>query len=300
MSMWYSSNDIDAPVLTGTLYSMDNLINTCMVTGYGSKAGAGWIRQTEIATGDSLYKTSGTNPTYIRIIDNNTHTNSPKNYYIYCYRNSDMSQCYTPTDYSGRKSSTNDNIPRSWDIFSNGKTTYIFTNPGDNTYNICILVGEYISYANILYPHFISPRSTDDSYNEPYSGRCKTCIGYNESHGRLSIGYENNTSILDTSLQLLMNSMWYSYLFDSYEIGSANIMSFQYTNFCPIERILVTQSTIGILGYLPGIWTVGRRRHFTHKESYIMMIQNIERHVIAYDILQYGQVLIEISDTWNL
>ncbi|MGE3907973.1 MAG: hypothetical protein AB7K36_01385, partial [Chloroflexota bacterium] len=40
----YRSTDSGAPVLTGQAGSLLNLLDKCLVDGYGSKAAAGWSR----------------------------------------------------------------------------------------------------------------------------------------------------------------------------------------------------------------------------------------------------------------
>ena len=40
----YQSSDVGAPIFYGTSGSLVDLLDACLVNGYGSKSGAGWIK----------------------------------------------------------------------------------------------------------------------------------------------------------------------------------------------------------------------------------------------------------------
>jgi hypothetical protein len=68
----YSSTDASAPVITNTNGSLIALLYACLVTGYGSKPGAGWSRP---YTGTNLavfQQGAGGNGRYLRVFDGGT------------------------------------------------------------------------------------------------------------------------------------------------------------------------------------------------------------------------------------
>jgi hypothetical protein len=67
----YYSTDPDAPVLNGNNGSFKNVLDACLVTGYGSKPGAGWTKHFD-ATNVAAYRqdTFGHPGFYLRVDDN--------------------------------------------------------------------------------------------------------------------------------------------------------------------------------------------------------------------------------------
>lgn len=67
---FYSSGDAGAPVLRGTTPGdLINLLEKCLVTGYGSKAGAGWTKPFHSGNVATFRQGAGSNGMYLRVDD---------------------------------------------------------------------------------------------------------------------------------------------------------------------------------------------------------------------------------------
>lgn len=70
----YDSTDSGAPVITNVNGSLNALLYACLVTGYGSKPGAGWTRE-YTGTNLAVYKQgTGGNGRYLRVFDGSLQT----------------------------------------------------------------------------------------------------------------------------------------------------------------------------------------------------------------------------------
>lgn len=68
----YRSSDASAPVLTGTAGDLVNLIDKCLVSGYGALSAAGWTRQTGFAgnsTTRAVFRQGAGNQFYLDVDD---------------------------------------------------------------------------------------------------------------------------------------------------------------------------------------------------------------------------------------
>lgn len=73
----YSSSDAGAPVLRGnTPGDLINLLEKCLVTGYGSNAGAGWTKPYTGTNVAAFRQGAGSNGMYLRIDDTSTATSN--------------------------------------------------------------------------------------------------------------------------------------------------------------------------------------------------------------------------------
>lgn len=70
---FYSSSDVGAPALRGnTPGDLINLLDKCLVTGYGSKAGAGWTKPFTGTNIAAFRQGAGSNGMYLRVDDTST------------------------------------------------------------------------------------------------------------------------------------------------------------------------------------------------------------------------------------
>ena len=72
---FYSSSDASAPALRGnTPGDLINLLEKCLVTGYGSKVGAGWTKPFSGTNVAAFKQGAGSNGMYLRVDDTSTAT----------------------------------------------------------------------------------------------------------------------------------------------------------------------------------------------------------------------------------
>ena len=70
---FYSSSDVGAPALRGnTPGDLINLLDKCLVTGYGAKAGAGWTKPFTGTNVAAFRQGAGSNGMYLRVDDTST------------------------------------------------------------------------------------------------------------------------------------------------------------------------------------------------------------------------------------
>lgn len=169
----YRSTDSGAPVLTGQAGSLLNLLDKCLVDGYGSQAAAGWSRA-YTGTNKAAYRNSvaaGGTGMYLRVLDDGSGTGGAREALVRCYltmSDVDTGTIETPTaaqvaaSIVWRKSNTVDSTARAWIMVADELTMYlcvstgtINSNVGDSTYG----AGDIASHvAGDAYRFFVAGR----------------------------------------------------------------------------------------------------------------------------------------------
>ena len=140
----YKSTDASAPTLNGTVGSLINVLDACLVNGYGSKSAAGWTKAFS-GTNVAAYRqsTSGHPGHYIRIDDNGPGASGGRECRVRGFVT--MSDVNTGTEpfpttaqktngLFWRKSNTADSTARAWTVIADEGTFYIFFHhPGTST-----------------------------------------------------------------------------------------------------------------------------------------------------------------------
>lgn len=153
----YRSSDASAPVLTGTAGDLINLLDKCLVSGYGSKSAAGWSRKTAFAGANStraVFQQGGGNSFYLDVDDRGASSPltgaSGKEAAIRGYEAmTDVSTGTNPFPTTGqqaaatanwRKSATADAVPRGWFLIADDRSFIlgVLTQDTANQYQIAI------------------------------------------------------------------------------------------------------------------------------------------------------------------
>ncbi len=139
----YKSTDGSAPVLTGQAGKLTDLLDACLVNGYGAKAAAGWsIAFT--ATNRRAYRGGAGTQLYLRVRDDAGGTGGAKEALARGFETmSDVNTGTNPFPTSAQLSSTTDNslvwrksvtadaTARPWIVVADNKTVYVFIQTGD-------------------------------------------------------------------------------------------------------------------------------------------------------------------------
>lgn len=160
----YSSSDAGAPVLRGnTPGDLINLLEKCLVTGYGSKAGAGWTKPYTGTNVAAFQQGAGSNGMFLRIDDTSTATSyrsaKVKGYEAMTDVNTGTPTSFpTPTQNADgvywftHYSSGSVANPRPWRLIADEMffyfmlSTYPENNDSGYYYNECYAFGDIIPY----------------------------------------------------------------------------------------------------------------------------------------------------------
>lgn len=146
----YRSSDASAPVLTGTAGDLINLLDKCLVTGYGAQTAAGWTRNTGFAgntTTRAVFRQGAGNQFYLDVDDRGATSvltgASGKEAAVRGYEA--MTDVGTGTNpfpttaqvgaavANWRKSATADALPRGWVLLADDRTFHLAVLNGDLT-----------------------------------------------------------------------------------------------------------------------------------------------------------------------
>ncbi len=136
----YSSTDASAPVLTGAPGSMIALLTSCLVNGYGSKAGAGWTKPYTGTNVAAFRMSVGTyaseNPIqstggYLYVGDTSVESYRFASMYAYTSMSSITTGLgrYPTTGTRGILKGYDDSTPTPWVLVASHRSFYLFTYP---------------------------------------------------------------------------------------------------------------------------------------------------------------------------
>lgn len=161
----YSSADASAPTLQGIVGgayasgwadgSLLNLLDKCLVTGYGTKAAAGWARSFT-GTSKGVFKQGAGCGFYLRVLDDGTLSAGAREASFYGEETaSDVdtgtglfpTAAQQATGLKMRKSETADTTQRQWTLYADNKTFYLFVDAGESTrYLTAMAFGDFFSF----------------------------------------------------------------------------------------------------------------------------------------------------------
>jgi hypothetical protein len=256
----YRSTDGSAPALTGQTGSLTALLKACLVTGYGSKAAAGWSNPFTGAAGQEVFRQGGAG-FYWHVDDTGPGLGLQREARTRGYEVTTAWATGTglfPTAAQAaagvivRKSATADGTARAWVVAADDRTVYLFFLTGDAA----------STYYAMMFGDFASSRAAD-TYKTAIMGR----------------NLENNaTSAVDSFGELTASfaAQGGHYIARSYTgLGAATTAdkhAFREGQATPyawigplsfpnppdgglyLHRILVTEANIGFRGYLRGVY----------------------------------------------
>lgn len=307
----YKSTDASAPILNGTTGSLEALLNVCLVTGYGSQAGAGWTSPYyDAASKTRVFKVAGDPTAYLQVKDAGPGAGSFREARIRGYEA--MSDYQTgsglfPTaaQYANgmyvRKSSTLDATAREWVIAADERRIYAFFYPGD---------------AAFVASHWLFGAMQSDKPNDLYpfviSGRIV------ENIGTLTVTQEiseiRNATLAATGAGYLMRSYT--------GVGTAQVIGFYGDSARSLAANTTHGGTSGIVypcpsdgglymgktfvnelnvprGTLPGIWVPCHNKPLYNGDVFDGVEGLIGRSFLVATC-GAGQLFLETSDTWDV
>lgn len=150
----YRSTDTDAPVLTGQVGSLLNLLDKCLVDGYTGKTAAGWTRP-YTGTNKTAYRNSvaaGGSGMYLRVVDANAGYATAKVFSAMSDvdTGSDVAPAaaYSPDGRYWAKSVTSDATARPWVLVADELTMWLIVQqgaPGTYVFDSLFGAGDFAS-----------------------------------------------------------------------------------------------------------------------------------------------------------
>lgn len=132
----YTSDDTGAPVLSGTVGTLVDVLHACLVTGYGTKPAAGWSRPWVDANGRrAVFKPNDPQDCFFHFHDDGPNSGIPQEANFWMGSAHDGAGTlsntapqnigYTP-GWGIRKSSAAGSAARDWKMYADGKTALLF------------------------------------------------------------------------------------------------------------------------------------------------------------------------------
>jgi hypothetical protein len=251
----YKSMNTGAPNLTGQAGSLLDVLDGCLVNGYGSKAAAGW---TIPFTGTNLrvYRAPAGGPRhYLNVVDTGT-TKAQMNGYRLCTGVGAGTGAFPLTTAQAyvQKSTTADAVQRPWVLVADNRSFIFMSDPGVTSYanfqGYLHMFGEFYSMmSSDGYRSLCGGADASSNYLAPVSG------------GRLGIA-RNYTQVGSSILMFIGGHRGMG--------GLGSVGNGQPSGWLPagipfpnpgdnsvhINRITVESPTHGLRGYVRGLWAV--------------------------------------------
>ena len=312
----YASTDASAPVLTGAVGSLVALLNACLVAGYGAKSGAGWTRPYN-ASNDSVFLSGGTNPKYLNVLDNAESAGGAKEARASGFEtmsaiSTGTGQFPTTTQSATgiciRKSSTADGTARPWILVATNSTFYLFIQNGDYTAPMChgFMFGDFNSYkaGGDAYGTIIIGKQIENDATSTNERLAYANVGING--GAITGHYvDRNYTGIGSSIAAQKYVDGSKTALTSSTMGSAGAYIL-YPNapdgglmVCPVYIAQTVGGNYVQRGYLYGLWNPLHAQPLNHLDTISCSGAMAGKTLMAINVANSGQVLIETSSTWT-
>lgn len=260
----YRSTDASAPTVSGTAGDLVNLLDKCLVDGYGSQAGAGWTKP-YTATNRRAYKNgTGSTGLYWRVRDDAGGTGGAKEALIRGFESmSDVNTGSNPFPTSAqsaltdnslviRKSAAADATTRPWIVIADAKTCYVFIQSGDqaNTYYAAAFGDFYSVVSGEVWNALLHARSSENS-STAGSSDLDSCSNNMATSGLGSFLVRQYSGAVGSASQA-RTSTWNQTI-----LGSGSSLPI-YPNIADnsiyLSRVFLNASSNSLRGYMRGFW----------------------------------------------
>ncbi|AHB12065.1 tail assembly protein [Xylella phage Sano] len=312
----YSSSDADAPVLRGnTPGDLINVLEKCLVTGYGSKAGAGWTKPFAGTNVAAFKQGPGSNGMYLRVDDTSTATSYRKakvvGYEVMTDVNTGSPSPF-PTlaqnpqggNWFTHYSSGSVANPRPWTIIADEMFFWLllttYPESGTQYYRECYAFGDIIPFKPGDTTHTIllqndSPDSPNSSEQYPFQGysissamnryRLSVARDFTNLGGPITLGWHNDMT--------KGNSSW----------GNGNL-SYPHgpdggLYLSPVWAHNPNVGPYSIRGIMPGIWVHCHYFGILPDGALVEGQGELAGKQFLHRVHYQNSALFEISDTWD-
>lgn len=323
----YKSTDASAPTLTGQVGSLVALLDAVLVNGYGSKSAAGWTKAFS-ATNKASYRmvTSGNTGFYLDVDD--SAPSSAREARMRGYEamtavgtgtNAFPTSAQSSFGVVCRKSTSADATARPWYAIADGSCIYLFIDTGDWTapaYSSAFAFGDFFSYksSDAYNCCIVSRQAENDSnaYQEKLGEICVTSVTTQAQSGcflaRAATGVAGSVNFGKFSSVLCGTGTTSG---NGYCAAGGSGSAIYYPNY-PDGGLLLAPLFIAhngyVRGYFKGLWSPCHFQPCGHGDqingtgvmsakSFIAL--NTRSNSSGANGWQFGQLLVEYSDTWS-
>jgi hypothetical protein len=315
----YKDTDSSAPVLTGTANDFVNLLDKCLVAGYGSKSAAGWTKP-YTGTSKAAFRndtTDGTG-TYYRIQDDLTSTNQR---YAYVTMYESMSGIDSGTnpwrstnaELGVQKSNTQDSTARKWTVVADNCAAHIMIQHGANgTDWEYAFIGDIFSfvpsdaYRGFVIGRYVASSMAGSSYTSYTSGNTNRLVGAAENGLGVVRAHTGTGSAIACGLHTDGHKGNSSGSASASYFGGSTFAMLAYPNAVNsglfVAPVWVHQNTTSpyiVRGYMPGLWAPLHNRGPANNDTYSGSGSLSGKTFEAFNIYSSGQIHIETSNTWS-
>lgn len=327
MATTFYDSDASAPVLTASAGSFIQLLDACLVTGYGAKSGLGW---TKVYTGTNIavYRTAGGNQRYLRVDDTDTQLVRVVGFESMTDINTGFNQFPTEVQQAGglyiRKST---GATSGWVLAGNDRCFYFFPEVGNTSWTAGtstasaggqFFFGDFISYRDgDQYNTMIIGTTTSTAGNgnfsqlnvsgSPAAGHlghfiCRGILQLKRSIGAYKAAWRYAGSSQYSNFAM---GLWYGFVppYPDPISGMITMQRVQIGERMQQQNANLATDFVAARGYLPGLWAP-QQTGFAHGDTFngsggktFLAVTAYSRNNGATTTLA-GMAFLETSNTW--
>ena len=312
----YSSSDAGAPVLRGnTPGDLINVLEKCLVTGYGAKAAAGWSKPFSGTNVAAFKQGPGSNGMYLRVDDTSTATSSRKAKVVGYETMTDvntgapqpfptLAQNPTGGNWFTHYSSGSVANPRPWMIIADEMFFWLLikTYPEDTSsyYRECYAFGDIIPFKPGDTTHTIllqNDSETSPNSSEPYPFQGMN-ISSTMTRYRLSVARDF------TNLGGPITQGWHNDMTKGSSSWGQGQLSYPHgpdggLYLSPVWMHNPQVSPYSVRGIMPGIWVHCHNYGILPDGQVIEGQGELAGKTFFHRLHYQASALFEISDTWG-
>lgn len=305
----YASTDVGATALSGTVDTLNAVLYACLVTGYGSKAGAGWSSPYYDSTSKTrvLQNAQGF---CAQMIDNGPGAGGAREARIRGYEsmsayNVGIGPFPTVAQAANglfiRKSATADATARAWDVYADAGAFLLLVETGDVASTcFCALFGRFApDKLNDAWCQMIVARGTENSSNTNFEAVASRVTALTTVTAGTYIVRDVNGSQPIGSIAAGLRSDPALSALATFSGAAGMTYPDPATGGLRLERVYAHESATP-RGYVRGLWQPMHVRPLAHRATETYMDGSVTRTLRAFYTGGNGEMLIEESDTVDL
>lgn len=313
----YRSSDASAPVLSGTAGTLVNILDACLVNGYGAKAAAGWAKAFS-STNIAAYRAAAGSRMYLRVDDTSAQEARISGYEAMSGASAGTGQYPNGAQLPGglfvRKSETSDATTRPWVVVATGTCFYFLVQSNSSDWTVSTST-PYLS-GQFFFGDLISYKP-GDQYHSLIIGATSTGIdrgnlgGINKSSSfSANSGHYMPRNHLQIGGPIAVSKVIISdFSTASTVIGAASsypVFPDSVSGGMLLSPLVIVEGSDGgsrfaVRGLLPGLWAPLHNMPMNHADVLDGSGDMAGKQFLMFNIStssSLGRAALEISNTW--